>query len=114
MMPMHRCEPFAGSSAKCDDPAEGDDQLLLVAYVNGSELAFSALVRRHIDLVYSAALRQVRDPHTAADVTNAVFIVLARKAGGLAGAVIAAWLHSTTRYVALRAIRLFKESFYGG
>jgi RNA polymerase sigma factor (sigma-70 family) len=109
MMPTNTWERIAPLSDRGDQPAqavEGDDHSLLAAYVNGSETAFAGLVRRHIDLVYSAALRQVRDPHTAADVTSAVFIILARKAGELtADAVIAAWLHSTTRYAALKAIR---------
>jgi RNA polymerase sigma factor (sigma-70 family) len=86
--------------------AEGADHALITDYLNGSDPAFSALVRRHIDLVYSAALRQVCDPHTAADVTSAVFMVLARRARHLSrGIVIPAWLHSTTRFIALKAIR---------
>ena len=83
-----------------------DDHELLAEFVRGSEAAFAALVRRHIDAVHSAALRQVRDPHTAADVTSAAFIVLARKAASLnRGIVIPAWLHRTTRYAALKAVR---------
>src|SRR5882724_7777561 len=106
MMPTKTCEPIEPLNDKTDHVAEGDDHALLAEYVDGSDTAFAALVRRHIDLVYSAALRQVRDPHTAADVTSAVFMVLARKAGELtAGVVIAAWLHSTTRHAALKAIR---------
>jgi RNA polymerase sigma factor (sigma-70 family) len=116
MIPMNTCEPIAPWSDKNQTlvtpvqagvrSAESDDHALLADYLNGSEPAFSALVRRHIDLVYSAALRQVRDPHTAADVTSAVFLVLARKARQLSrGIVIPAWLHSTTRFAALKAIR---------
>jgi RNA polymerase sigma factor (sigma-70 family) len=86
--------------------ADASDGELLAHFVQGSESAFTALVHRHIDAVYSSALRQVRDPHTAADVTSAVFLILARKAKRLtARTVIPAWLHRTTRFVALKAIR---------
>src|SRR6187549_1262154 len=98
MTPTNTCEPIAPSSDKNATPvtsfqagmhsAESDDHALLADYLNGSEPAFSALVRRHIDLVYSAALRQVRDPHTAADVTSAVFMVLARKASHLPRSIV--------------------------
>ncbi|MDB6033336.1 MAG: hypothetical protein JWM16_3674 [Verrucomicrobiales bacterium] len=88
------------------EPIEPADHELLLAFVQGSEPAFATLVRRHIDLVYSAALRQVQDPHTAADVTSAVFIILARKAGELRKhLIIPAWLHRTTSYTARKAVR---------
>jgi len=61
------------------------DQELLRDYAERrSETAFTELVRRYVDLVYSAALRMVRDAGLAEDVTQAVFVALAHDAGKLA------------------------------
>src|SRR5881275_1602243 len=83
-----------------------DDTQLLQQYVSAkSQPAFTELVERHIHLVYGAARRQVRNAHLAEDVTQAVFIILARKAGAVRnGAVLPAWLLSTTRYAAANAL----------
>src|SRR4029077_7619213 len=83
-----------------------DTELLHVYATDESEAAFRTLVERYLPLVYSAALRQVRNPAMAEDVTQVVFIVLARKAAHLSsGTVLPAWLFRTTRHVASRALR---------
>src|SRR5262245_3471592 len=73
---------------------------------NGSQDSFARIVQAHIDLVYAASLRQVRDPHMAEDVTQAVFIVLARKAKSLSpGTILAGWLIRTARFCAKDALK---------
>ncbi|MCX6952638.1 MAG: sigma-70 family RNA polymerase sigma factor [Verrucomicrobia bacterium] len=72
----------------------------------GSQPAFATLVGRHIDLVYSAALRQVRSPQLAEEVAQSVFLDLARHASKLSPNVsLAAWLYVVTRRTAVDVIR---------
>jgi len=84
-----------------------DDLKLLREYAaSGSEAAFEAIVSRHLGLVHSAALRQARDPVLAEEITQAVFIILARKAGSLSGqTVLPGWLYRTTRFTAANLLR---------
>lgn len=85
-----------------------DDAELLHCYAESREdAAFAELVGRHIDFVYSAALRQVNgDAHLAQDVTQSVFTDLARKSGQLAEhRVLAGWLFTSTRFAAAKAVR---------
>jgi len=79
-----------------------DDSVLLRRYAeNNSNEAFAALVTRHVNLVYSVALRQAGNPHHAEEITQAVFIILARKAGQLRhDKAISSWLFQTTRLTA--------------
>ena len=86
---------------------------------NGSEAAFATLVGRHVNLVYSAALRRLGNAHDAGEVAQAVFIILARKAGSLGrGTILSGWLYQTAQLTAanfhraaLRRQRREQEAF---
>jgi len=84
-----------------------DDMDLLREYATrDSETAFETLVNRHVNLVYSAAFRQVRDPGLAGEVTQTVFIILAKKARTLRrGTILSGWLYRTARFAAANALR---------
>ncbi len=83
-----------------------DPELLQAWATRRDEPAFAELVRRHLGLVYGSALRQVREPVLAQEVAQAVFLVLADKAGTLGDSVVlSGWLFRTTRFVAARAMR---------
>src|SRR5258705_12691889 len=90
---------------------EFDDIALLREYVErNSELAFATLVTRHVNKVYSVALRHTRNPHQAEEITQAVFVILARKAKKLRQhAVLSGWLYQTARLTAVTHIRSEKR-----
>ena len=69
------------------------------------EKAFADIVARHVGMVHAAALRQVNDRSMAEDVTQAVFILLAKKAGQIDGQRLAGWLVKAARYLAMEARR---------
>lgn len=80
---------------------DANDAALLRAVAAGDHRAADVLVRRHVDLVYTCARRQLRNSSLADDVTQAVFLILQRKAAALSGKrVLASWLIVTTRYAA--------------
>src|SRR6187397_1309006 len=89
-----------------------DLQLLARCAHDRAEDAFAALVRRHVNLVYSAALRQVRSPQLAEEVAQSVFADLARSGTGILPVnetnSLAPWLYTVTRRTAIDVIR--KES----
>jgi uncharacterized protein (TIGR03435 family) len=84
-----------------------DDMALLRQYTEqNSEEAFAMLVTRHVNKVYSVALRHTRNPHHAEEITQAVFAILARKARHLGRRVIiSGWLCQTARLTAMTFIR---------
>lgn len=86
--------------------SRSDQDLLREYSERGSEPAFSELVRRHVDFLFSAALRMTRERHLAEDVTQCVFVLLGRNAAALAShPVLSGWLHRTTRNVASKMVR---------
>ena len=91
-------------------PAANDMDLLREFARHHSEAAFTELVRRHLNLVYSVALRFTSNPGDAEDVTQAVFIILARKADRLSErTVLVGWLYETTRLTAAGFLRSQKR-----
>src|SRR6266576_1952765 len=98
----------AFAPAGCYKMAMIADIALLRRYADAnSEDAFAELVRRHLNLVYSAALRQVNgDAHLAQDVAQTVFADLAHKAASLARRpVLTGWLYTSAHFAAAKAVR---------
>jgi uncharacterized protein (TIGR03435 family) len=86
---------------------ESDDHRLLAEFVRGrSETAFTELVRRYAGLVHSTAFRFCGNPHHAEEIAQAVFVILARKAGTLSPrVVVSGWLYQTARLTAANFVK---------
>ena len=86
---------------------ELDDHELLAEYARTqSEAAFAGLVARYVHLVYSAAARYTGNPHHAEEITQAVFLILAGKAGSLGrNVVLSGWLYQTARLTAANFVK---------
>ena len=83
-----------------------DMDLLRQYAIGNSDAAFAALVSRHVDLVYSAALRKTGNLHAAEEITQAVFIILAQKAGRILDkTILPGWLYQTARLTASSFLR---------
>ncbi len=86
-----------------DRPLE-DKQLLQRFVRDNSQEAFAALTARYLNLVYAVCRREMGDSDAAEDVTQAVFLILARKAPGLGrNVVLSGWLFQTARFAAKNA-----------
>jgi RNA polymerase sigma factor (sigma-70 family) len=86
---------------------DANDMDLMGEYADcNSETAFAGLVHRHINLVYSVALRFTGNSPDAQDVTQAVFIIFAQKAASLRQrTTLTGWLYETTRFTARQLLR---------
>src|SRR6476661_6250378 len=75
-------------------PSHDDAELLRQYVEEGSRQALGERAVRYSGLVYSAAKRQVRDAHLAEDVSQAVFILLAKKANQIRDpSMLVGWLY---------------------
>jgi len=85
-----------------------DDMTLVREFAaRQSEQAFAQLVTRHLNLIYSAALGRVGDAHLAGEITQNVFILLARKAGTLGPrTILSGWLYRTMAFAAADALKI--------
>lgn len=83
-----------------------DIELLRQYAESNSEAAFAALVNRHINLVYSTALRKTGNPQAAQDITQAVYVILAQKAATLKKeTILPGWLYQTARFTSAAYLR---------
>ncbi len=84
-----------------------NDHALLAEFARTeSEAAFAMLIARHLNLVHSTALRFTGNAHHAEEITQAVFIILARKAGKLSPRIVlSGWLYQAARLTSANLVK---------
>ncbi len=88
------------------DAMSEENQLLRQYAQEQDEAAFAEVVYRHLNLVYSTALRWVRNVEMAKDITQVVFVDLAKNSRSLsAEVVLSGWLYRHTSFVSSKALR---------
>ena len=103
----------AANNHKMADVNDMNDSFLLREYADRqSDTAFSELVQRHLNFVYSVALRCVQNPPDAQDVAQAVFVILAKKSAALCRrTTLTGWLYEATRLTARQLLRTKTRRF---
>src|SRR5688572_3028289 len=96
------------TAAPVAEAVQASDADLLAAYgQEQSDAAFLEISQRYRNMVYSAALRQTGNAATAEDITQAVFIILSRKARSLPPrTVLSGWLFRAVRYAAMDTMKI--------
>jgi RNA polymerase sigma-70 factor (ECF subfamily) len=94
-------------SSSDSDYAELGDEELMQRLHHRDNRAFEAIFDRYGDLVYSTALRVLRDPHLAEDVSQEIFVRLWRKPQSYVAerGRFLTWLISVTRNRAVDEVR---------
>jgi DNA-directed RNA polymerase specialized sigma24 family protein len=97
---------------KMRDGDPSDSELLAEWLHRRRERAFQHLVERYAGLVHMAARRTCGDEEASAKISQAVFILLARKAGNLVSRKsLAGWLHLTAVMQAKNHLRKSRREF---
>lgn len=91
------------------DPGDGtaiDDRDLMALHLAGDPHAFSEVVRRHQNRLWSVALRMMRDPEAASDAVQDALLSAYRRADSYRGdAAVSTWLYRVVVNACLDRIR---------
>ena len=103
-MALKNCSELMSQLGRGESESRGDADLVQRFLVHRDEEAFAAIVSRHGDLVWGICQRVTGHYHLAEDAFQAVFMVLAAKAGSIRPpSVLPGWLHGVAVRTALRA-----------